>query len=61
MLASGQRAVVPFLITIPQNAEPGGYFAAVFLAVRSQKLVGGGQVSVGGKIGVLILLRVSGK
>ncbi|MEK7592168.1 MAG: hypothetical protein AAB508_02105 [Patescibacteria group bacterium] len=61
MLASGQRAVVPFLITIPQNAEPGGYFAAVFFGSQEPEATGGGQVSVGGKIGVLILLRVSGE
>ncbi len=59
-LESGKRSVVPFSITIPQNAEPGGHFAAIFFGSQEPGSQGGGQVSVGGKIGVLILLRVSG-
>lgn len=59
-LLSGERKVVPFSLTIPENADPGGYFSAVFFS--NQPVVPGkdGEVFVGGKIGVLILLRVSG-
>jgi len=60
-LQSGERVVVPFSITIPQNAEPGGYFAAIFFGSQAPGAQGGGEVSIGGKIGVLILLRVSGE
>lgn len=60
MLESGKRIVVPYTITIPRNAEPGGYFAAIFFGSQEPGVQGGGQVSVGGKIGVLVLLRVSG-
>ena len=60
ILESGKRSVVPFSITIPQNAEPGGHFAAIFFGSQEPGATGGGQVSVGGKIGVLVLLRVSG-
>ncbi len=60
ILESGKRSVVPFSITIPQNAEPGGHFAAIFFGSQEPGAMGGGQVSVGGKIGVLVLLRVSG-
>lgn len=62
VLSSGERAIVPFSITIPDNAEPGGHFAALFFG--SQPPGGaqnGGEVSIGGKIGALILLRVSGE
>ncbi|MSR71548.1 MAG: hypothetical protein EXS50_02700 [Candidatus Taylorbacteria bacterium] len=60
VLGSGKRSVVPYSITIPKNAEPGGHFAAIFFGSQEPGVQGGGQVSVGGKIGVLILLRVSG-
>lgn len=60
VLDSAKSKIVPFSITIPQNAEPGGYFAAVFFGSQPPKSDEAGQVSVGGKIGVLVLLRVSG-
>ena len=60
VLESGVRVKVPYSITIPKNAEPGGHFAAIFFGSQEPGAEGGGQVSVGGKIGVLVLLRVSG-
>ena len=52
---------VPFIIKIPQNAEPGGHFAAIFWGTAPpQPTAGGDQVSIGGKVGILVLLRVSG-
>ncbi len=60
ILESGNRTIIPYSITIPKNAEPGGHFAAIFFGSQEPGIQGGGQVSVGGKIGVLILLRVSG-
>lgn len=60
-LESGVRVKVPYSITIPANAEPGGHFAAIFFGSQEPGATGGGQVSVGGKIGVLVLLRVSGQ
>ncbi len=61
VLESGKRSIVPFSISIPKNAEPGGHFAAVFFGSQAPGAQGGGQVSIGGKIGVLVLLRVSGE
>lgn len=61
VIESGKRTLVPYSITIPKNAEPGGHFAAIFFGSQESGAQGGGQVSVGGKIGVLILLRVSGE
>lgn len=60
-LESGVRVKVPYSIAIPANAEPGGHFAAIFFGSQEPGVQGGGQVSVGGKIGVLVLLRVSGE
>lgn len=57
---SGKRIVVPFTIEIPKTAEPGGQFAAVFFGSQDPNTQEAGQVSVGGKIGVLVLLRVNG-
>lgn len=52
---------ISFSIKIPQNAEPGGHFAAIFWGTAPpQPSAGGGQVSIGGKVGILVLLRVSG-
>lgn len=59
-LQSGEYKIVPFTITIPKDAEPGGKFAAIFWGSQPSGVQGGGEVSIGGKIGVLILLRVSG-
>ena len=61
VLASGKRTIVPYSITIPANAEPGGHFAAIFFGSQDPSAQGGGQVSVGGKVGVLMLLRVAGE
>jgi hypothetical protein len=61
VLESGKRSIVPFSITIPQNAQPGGHFAAIFFGSQAPGTQGSGQVSIGGKIGVLVLLRVSGE
>lgn len=59
-LQSGEHKKVPFTITIPKDTEPGGKFAAIFWGSQPVGAQGGGEVSIGGKIGVLVLLRVSG-
>ena len=58
-LAPRAQATVPFLITIPTNAEPGGHFAALFWGTIPPNQ-GAGQVSIGAKTGLLILLSVNG-
>ncbi len=61
ILAPAQRQKIPVSITIPDQADPGGYFAAVFFGNSPPQQTGvGGEVSVGGKVGVLVLLRVAG-
>jgi hypothetical protein len=59
-IGSGQRTTVPYSITIPSDATPGGYFAAIFFGSQPPKAESGGEVSIGGKVGVLVLLRVAG-
>lgn len=59
-LDQGQKIVVPYTITIPSNAEAGGYFAAIFFGEQDPTTQEAGEVSIGGKLGILLLLRVSG-
>lgn len=54
-----ERIEVPYTITIPENADAGGYFAALFFGNQPPQEEGG-TVSIGGRLGVLILLRVNG-
>ena len=56
-----ERKVVPFSISVPTNADPGGHYASVFLSTTPPATTGAGsQVSIGGRVGVLILVRVEG-
>ena len=59
-LNPGEQKKFPFSVTIPKDAEPGGHFAAIFWGTQQPSDKGGGQVSVGGKLGILVLLSVSG-
>jgi hypothetical protein len=59
-LVEGIETKVPFSITIPPDTNPGGYFSAIFFGTQPVNSTGNSQVSVGGKVGVLILLRVNG-
>ncbi|MEK7227742.1 MAG: hypothetical protein AAB681_00095 [Patescibacteria group bacterium] len=58
-LAPGAQKEISFQIKIPKDAEPGGHFAAIFWGTSP----GGapGQVSIGTKTGLLILLSVNGE
>lgn len=59
-LAPGERRQVPYSITVPADARPGGHFAAIFFGSQPDQDFEGGEVAIGGRIGVLLLLRVSG-
>ena len=59
MLNKGEQKKIPFTITVPAKAEAGGHFAAIFLSTAPPHGAVN-QVSVGAKIGILILLHVSG-
>lgn len=59
-VATGETVKVPYTITIPADAEAGGYFAAIFWGEQDPTVAAAGEVAIGGKLGVLILLRVAG-
>ncbi len=60
-ITAGERVSIPVTINIPPNTEPGGYFAAVFFGSQPPAAGEGSGVSIGGKVGTLILLRVNGE
>lgn len=60
-LKPGERKIIPFSVAIPQNAEPGGHFAAVFWGSTPPQAQEGGQVAIGAKVGILLLLKVAGE
>ena len=59
-LNGGDRKKIPFTITIPKDAVPGGYFSGVFFGGQSPNNQKNGEVAIGGKLGTLVLLRVEG-
>ncbi|MDP3900844.1 MAG: hypothetical protein Q8Q38_00675 [bacterium] len=59
-LSQNEQLEVPYTIRIPKNAAPGGHFAAIFWSTVPPRSQSEG-VSIGAKVGSLILLRVSGE
>jgi hypothetical protein len=59
-VAPSEQKTVPFSIRIPRNAEPGGYFASIFVRTTPPPSQGG-EVSIGARLGTLVLLRVNGE
>lgn len=58
-LKAGEQKTIPFTISVPKNAEPGGYFASVFVRTTPPPR-SGGEVSIGARLGTLLLVRVNG-
>jgi hypothetical protein len=57
IIPAGEKVEIPFSITIPENAEAGGHFGTIFF---SPVVEDEGGVAVRQKVGVLLLVRVSG-
>jgi len=55
-----QVAIVPFTVTVPKEALPGGYYAAIFWQSGPAQNPTETAVSVNSKVGTLVLLRVNG-
>ncbi len=58
-LKPGERVKIPYTITVPKDADAGGHFAAIFLSTVEPDNTAA-SLAVGAKVGMLILLRVSG-
>lgn len=59
-LSPGSSETINVSISIPKNAEPGGYFGAVFWGTAPEAQTSQ-EVSVTSKTGILILLSVNGE
>ena len=61
VLGPHETKKLQYSITIPTNSDPGGHFAAIFWGTSDPEAnAGEGEVFVGAKLGIVILLRVSG-
>lgn len=60
ILGKGKRLSIPFTVHVPKDADAGGHFAAIFLSTVPPSAKGG-EVAVGAKIGMLVLLKVNGE
>lgn len=58
-LEAGKSAQVPFTITVPKDAPPGGHFAVIWWS-SGPPAGGSGQLSVLSRAGILVYLEVSG-
>ena len=56
----GETRGVSIIINIPEDADPGGHYAAIFWSSANPKGGGAGSVGVMTRVGALILLEVSG-
>lgn len=59
-LGPKEQKDIPFSITIPKDAEPGGYFGALFTSTTPPKESSNGSIVLGERVGSLLLLRVNG-
>ncbi|MCP6718035.1 MAG: hypothetical protein KJI70_00605 [Patescibacteria group bacterium] len=56
-----ERIRTSFTIRIPENANAGGNYAAIFWGTSSPKGSGDGSVGISSRIAILVLLNVSGE
>ncbi len=59
VLKKGERVTLPYNVVIPQDADSGGHFGAIFMSTVPPS-AGEGEVSVGAKVGMLLFLKVTG-
>ena len=52
----GEKKEIPFTITVPKDAEPGGKYGAIFFTPPATT----GQIGVASRIGSLLVVRVKG-
>lgn len=60
-LQAGESRDVPFVIKVPKNASPGGYYAAIFFSSEPPVAGPQGKVVTSERTGSLILLTVEGE
>jgi len=60
-VAAGETVVIPFEITIPEQATPGDHAAGVFASVASTGESDGSTIGVESRVGFRVLVRVDGE
>lgn len=60
VIKPGEFKTIPFTVTIPANAKPGGYFSGFFWGSAPPNAENQGNVAIGTKIGILIFVSVNG-
>ena len=60
VLPAGESQTVTYIIEIPENAPPGGHYLTILAAISSGSSEGGTGITVGQRVGSLVLLSVSG-
>ncbi|MFD6094020.1 WxL protein peptidoglycan domain-containing protein [Oerskovia sp. NPDC060338] len=58
---AGETVVVPFTITVPENATPGDHPAGIVATITSASTAAGPGVGVESRVGVRVNLRVPGE
>mgnify|MGYP001566091903 CR=1 FL=1 len=59
-LKEGEAVNIPYTITAPWDAEPGSHFGVAFFKATRPAINGQQQLSIGTRIGMLILITVPG-
>jgi hypothetical protein len=59
-LAAGEATIIPFLLTVPHDAEPGDHAGGIVASLSQTADTGEGRVRVDYRVGVRIYLRVAG-
>ena len=60
LVPRGQSKRIPFFITAPEKAEPGGHYASILIGTRPPDTKGSSEVKVSSMISALLFARVSG-
>lgn len=60
IIEPGKEKEISFKITIPEGAEPGGHYAAIFAKQIKKNAVGQTELGIASRVGTLILVSVPG-
>jgi len=62
VVGAGQSGEVPFTVTVPADAEPGGHYAAILIGTKPQDSgISGPRVSVSSYVSSLLFVRIKGE
>jgi hypothetical protein len=61
VISGFQSKEVPFIIKDPQDAEPGGHYAAILIGTKPPRQVQGTGIRIASQISSLILLNIQGE